>query len=60
MTKSYNRIASQSVERLTALSQGIFAVAMTPMVLGLQVPAMEACKASTICGFTISRCLTDF
>lgn len=46
MTKSYNRIASQSVERLTALSQGIFAVAMTPMGLGLQVPAMEAMQSA--------------
>ncbi len=36
---SYNRIAGQSVERLAALSDGIFAVAMTLLVLGLRVPA---------------------
>src|SRR5208282_3868341 len=38
----YNRIAGQSVERLAALSDGIFAVAMTLMVLDLRLPAAEA------------------
>ncbi|HEY1463805.1 MAG TPA: TMEM175 family protein [Terriglobales bacterium] len=38
---SYNRIAGQSVERLAALSDGIFAVAMTLLVLDLHTPAME-------------------
>jgi uncharacterized membrane protein len=42
MTTSYNRIAGQSVERLAALSDGIFAFAMTLLVLDLRVPAMEA------------------
>ncbi|MGD0220739.1 MAG: TMEM175 family protein [Terriglobia bacterium] len=42
MTLSYNRIAGQSVERLAALSDGIFAVAMTLMVLDLRLPAAEA------------------
>jgi uncharacterized membrane protein len=42
MTVSYNRIAGQSVERLAALSDGVFAVAMTLLVLDLRVPAMEA------------------
>lgn len=39
---SYNKIAGQSVERLAALSDGIFAVAMTLLVLDLRVPAAEA------------------
>jgi uncharacterized membrane protein len=39
---AYNRIAGQSVERLAALSDGIFAVAMTLLVLDLRVPAIEA------------------
>ena len=39
MSLSYNRIAGQSVERLAALSDGIFAVAMTLMVLDLRLPA---------------------
>jgi uncharacterized membrane protein len=39
---SYNRIAGQSVERLAALSDGIFGVAMTLLVLDLRVPASEA------------------
>lgn len=42
MNTSYNRIAGQSAERLAALSDGIFAVAMTLMVLDLRLPAAEA------------------
>jgi len=41
MADSYNRIAGQSVERLAALSDGIFAVAMTLLVLDIHVPATE-------------------
>ncbi len=39
MSTSYNQIAGQSVERLAALGDGIFAVAMTLLVLDLRVPA---------------------
>ena len=42
MRSLYNRVAGQSVERLAALSDGIFAVAMTLLVLDLRVPAGEA------------------
>ncbi len=41
MHSLYNRVAGQSVERLAALSDGIFAVAMTLLVLDLRVPAAE-------------------
>jgi len=38
---SYNRIAGQSVERLAALSDGVFAVAMTLLVLDLRAPEVK-------------------
>jgi hypothetical protein len=42
MRSLYNRVAGQSVERLAALSDGIFAVSMPLLVLDLRVPAAEA------------------
>ncbi len=42
MPSLYNRFAGQNIERLAALSDGIFAVAMTLLVLDLRVPAREA------------------
>ena len=41
MRTSYNFIAGQSVERLTALCDGVFAVAMTLLALDLHVPTTE-------------------
>ncbi len=42
MPTIYNQVAGQSVERLAALSDGVFAVAMTLLVLDLHAPAVEA------------------
>jgi uncharacterized membrane protein len=42
MRTSYNRLAGHNVERLAALSDGIFAVAMTLLVLDLHTPIKEA------------------
>ena len=38
----YNAIQGRSLERLAALSDGIFAVAMTLLVLDIHIPAAEA------------------
>jgi hypothetical protein len=42
MSEPYNRFTGQSIERLTALSDGLFAVAMTLLVLDLRVPVLAA------------------
>ena len=42
MTTLYNRIQGRSIERLSALSDGIFAVAMTLLVLDIHLPAASA------------------
>jgi uncharacterized membrane protein len=39
---NYNRIAGKNLGRLEALSDGVFAVAMTLLVLDLKTPAAEA------------------
>src|SRR5271156_7071600 len=41
MTISYNHLAGKSVERLAALSDGIFGVVMTLLLLQLQEPAKD-------------------
>lgn len=42
MPSLYNRIAGQNLDRLAALSDGVFAVAMTLLVLDLRAPAAAA------------------
>ena len=42
MTTIYNRIAGRSADRLAALSDGVFAFAMTVLALDLHVPAAFA------------------
>lgn len=45
MEVHYKRIAGQSVARLAALRDGVFAVAMTLLVLDLRTPAAEAIRS---------------
>ena len=45
MSEPYNRFTGQSLEHLTALSDGLFAVAMTLLVLDLRVPVAAAGSA---------------
>src|SRR5215469_4352321 len=45
MSEPYNRFSGQSLERLTALTDGLFAVAMTLLVLDLRVPLGAANSA---------------
>jgi hypothetical protein len=42
VSEPYNRFTGQSLEHLTALSDGLFAVAMTLLVLDLRVPVGAA------------------
>jgi len=42
--KTYNQIAGQKVPRLEAISDGVFAIALTLLVLDIKVPVSEAIK----------------
>jgi uncharacterized membrane protein len=42
VTSQYNELSGQSVERLRALADGVFAVAMTLLVLDVRLPETEA------------------
>jgi len=43
--RDYNEVAGSSIHRLAGLADGIFAVGMTLLVLGLAVPAVDTVKS---------------
>jgi uncharacterized membrane protein len=45
MATSYDQIAGRGLERLAALSDGVFAIAMTLLVLDIRSPAAEAIQS---------------
>jgi TMEM175 potassium channel family protein len=44
--RTYNQVAGTSVERLSGISDGIFSVGMTLLVLGLAVPSLGSAAAA--------------
>ncbi len=57
---TYNRIASQSLERLAALSNGLSAIVMTLLVLELKVQGdLDDLIDERIVGPSVSRKLLD-
>ena len=57
---SYNQIAGESVERLAAISDGIFAVAMTLLVLDLHEPARELIHSERALWHAVCAMLPQF
>jgi uncharacterized membrane protein len=45
MPMGYERIAGQNVDRLAALSDGLFAIAMTLLIIDLHTPVAEAIRS---------------
>ena len=50
MHSDYNRFAGTSIERIAALSDGVFAVAMTLLVLDLRLPAAAGAQGDAALG----------
>src|SRR4030081_20114 len=44
--RTYNQLAGTSVDRLSGISDGIFSVGMTLLVLGLAVPTLSAASTT--------------
>ena len=57
---AYNELAGSNVARLAAISDGIFAVGMTLLVLGLAVPAVSSVKTEGDLLHQLSNLLPEF
>jgi uncharacterized membrane protein len=44
---NYNKIAGQNVRRIEALSDGVFAIAFTLLILEIKVPSTESISTET-------------
>lgn len=53
MRTSYNQIAGTGLERMAALSDGLFAIAMTLIVLEIRVPVREAVHTEKALGLAL-------
>lgn len=51
---NYNKIAGQSTQRIEAISDGVFAVAMTLLVLDVKVPISETIKTDADLAFAFT------
>ncbi len=52
--KTYNQVAGQSIQRIEALSDGVFAIALTLLVLDIKVPISGAIHSETQLMSTLS------
>jgi uncharacterized membrane protein len=57
--RRYNELAGRSTERLAGLSDGIFAVAMTLLVLGLALPAISSLHTESALWEELKKLLPD-
>ncbi len=56
----YNEIAGQKIQRMEALSDGVFAIALTLLVLDIKVPVDESIKTESALFASLCRMMPKF